>query len=119
MSGEHANRLREAEEKGDADALYELAAELEEKGDDALAEQACLAAAKLGHTGAADSYAHVLYERDEREQAAEWWQRAAQAGDAESAFNAGVALEELGRHDEALSAYRGAAAGGHEAAHAN
>ena len=119
MSGEHADRLREAEERGDADALYELAAELENQGDDALAEQACLAAAKLGHGPAADSYAHVLYERDEREEAAQWWLKAAQAGDAESAFNAAVALEELGRHDEALATYRDAASGGHVAALAN
>src|SRR3954453_4418437 len=119
MSGEHADRLREAEEKGDADALYELAGELEDKGDDALAEQACLAAADLGHVGAADSYAHILYERDQREEAAQWWQRAAEAGDPESSFNAAVALEELGGTEEALAAYRGAAAGGHAAAYAN
>src|SRR3954469_13450974 len=97
MSGEHADRLREAEQKGDADALYELAGEFEDQGDDALAEQACLAAAKLGHAPAADSYAHVLYERDQREEAAQWWQRAAQAGDPESSFNAAGAPGELGR----------------------
>jgi tetratricopeptide (TPR) repeat protein len=119
MSGEDADRLREAEERGDADALYELAAELEDKGDGDLAERACLAAAKLGHAGAADSYAHVLYERDEREQAAEWWGRAAEAGDAASAFNAGVAFEELGRTNEAAESYRRAATGGHSGAYAN
>src|SRR5829696_2969915 len=101
MSGDDANRLREAEERGDAQALYDLAADLEEKGQDDLAERACLAAAKLGHPGAADSYAHYLYERDDRDEAVQWWQRAAEAGDAESAFNAGVALEELDRTDHA------------------
>src|SRR5215204_5559629 len=105
MSGDDANRLREAEERGDAQALYDLAADLEEKGQDDLAERACLAAAKLGHPGAADSYAHYLYERDDRDEAVQWWQRAAEAGDAESAFNAGVALEELDRTDEALESY--------------
>jgi TPR repeat protein len=119
MSGDHAQRLREAEQKGDADALYELAAELENAGDDSAAEQACLAAAKLGHAAAADSIAHVYYERDEPEQAAEWWLKAAGAGDAESAFNAAVALEELGRADQALESYRQAATGGHAPAHAN
>ena len=119
MSGEHADQLREAEERGDAEALYALAAELEDKGDDALAERACLAAAELGHAGAADSYAHVLYERDQREEAAGWWSRAAQAGDAESAFNAGVAFEELGRHEDALDSYRAATDGGHAPAFAN
>src|SRR3954447_7723572 len=119
MSGEHADRLREAEQKGDAAALYEQAGELEDKGDDALAEQACLAAAKLGHAPAADSYAHVLYERDQREEAAQWGLKAAQEAAAESAYNAAPALEEPGRHDEALASYRDAAAGGHPAAHAN
>lgn len=119
MSGEHADRIREAEGRGDADALYALAAELDEQGQDDLAERACLAAAKLGHAGAADSYGHYLYERDERAEAVEWWQRAADAGDAESAFNAGVALEELGRTDEALESYRRGATGGHAPAHAN
>ena len=119
MSGDDANRLREAEERGDAQALYDLAADLDEKGQDDLAERACLAAAKLGHPGAADSYAHYLYERDDRDEAVQWWQRAAEAGDAESAFNAGVALEELDRTDEALESYRRAASGGHAGAHAN
>src|SRR5215216_390123 len=119
MSREHADRLREAEERGDADALYELAGQLEDQGEEALAEQACLAAANLGHVAAADSYAHVLYDRDQREEAAAWWSRAAQAGDAESAFNAGVAFEELGRHEDALDSYRAATSGGHAAAWAN
>src|SRR3954471_13911463 len=119
MSGEHADRLREAEQKGDADALYELAGELEDKGDDARAEQACLAAPNPGPAPAADSYAHVLYEPDQREEAAQWWLKAAQAGDAESAFNAAVALEELGRHEEALASYRDSASGGHSPAFAN
>jgi tetratricopeptide (TPR) repeat protein len=119
MSGEHADRIREAEQRGDADALYELAASLDEQGQGELAERACLAAAKLGHTGAADSYAHYLYERDEREEAVQWWQKAAEAGDAESAFNAGVGLEDLGRTDEALDSYRRAASGGHVPAQAN
>src|SRR5918997_2134791 len=87
MPGEGSERLREAEQRGNADELYELAGELEQQGDDALAERACLAAAKLGHALAADSYAHALYERDEKAEAAEWWQRAAESGDPESAFN--------------------------------
>src|SRR4051812_39031250 len=119
MPGDHTDRLREAEGRGDAEALYELAADLEDMGQDDLAERACLAAAKLGHAGAADSYAHALYERDERAEAVRWWMRAAEAGDRESAFNAGVALEELGRDDEALESYRRAAAAGHPPAHAN
>jgi len=119
MSGEDTDRLRQAEERGDADALYALAAEYEAQGDPGLAERACLAAARLGHAPAADSYAHVLYERDERAEAVEWWLRAAGAGEGEAAFNAGVALEELGRPDEALDAYRRAADCGHAEAHAN
>jgi tetratricopeptide (TPR) repeat protein len=119
MSGEERDLLKEAEQRGDADALYELAGELEDKGDDTLAEEACLAAAKLGHALAADSYAHVLYERDDKAGAAEWWSRAAEAGDAESAFNAGVAYEELGRQDDARAWYRKATSGGHAPAYAN
>jgi tetratricopeptide (TPR) repeat protein len=61
----------------------------------------------------------VLYERDEPAEAIEWWARAAEAGDAESAFNAGVALEDLGRYDDAIDSYRRAAKGGHAAAHTN
>jgi len=119
MSGGDGDRLREAEERGDADALYQLAADYDAEGHADLAERACLAAAKLGHLAAADSYAHVLYDRDEHAAAVEWWSRAADAGDAESAFNAGVALEDLGRYDEALAQYRRATSAGHAPAHTN
>lgn len=119
MPGEGSERLRDAEQRGDAEELYELAGEFDQQGDDALAERACRAAAERGHTLAADSYAHALYERDEKAEAVKWWQRAADAGDAESAFNAGVALEDLGRYDDALASYRQAAGGDHAPAHTN
>lgn len=119
MAGDDADRLREAEERGDADALYELAADLDKRGDAELAERACRAAADLGHPGAMHTFAHILYERDDRDRAVEWWARAADAGDAESAFNAGVASEDAGRRDDAIAFYRRAADDGHARAHAN
>ena len=113
------DRLREAEEARDADALAGLAEDFDDAGDHERARRASLAAAELGNVDGMVMYGGYLYEEERIDDAVDWFSRAADKGDAEAAFNAGVCLQDLGRSDEALDLYPRAIEGGHTPAHGN
>ena len=97
-----------------AERLFALGAELEQRGERDHARQAYERADQLGHGPAACNLGVLLDQDGQRGEAEAVFRRAAQRGDGSGAFNLGALLEEGGDLDGALAAYQHAERIGNE-----
>ncbi|MBV8954613.1 MAG: peptidoglycan-binding protein [Solirubrobacterales bacterium] len=97
-----------------AERLFALGAELEQRGERDHARHAYERADQLGHGPAACNLGVLLDQDGQRAEAEAVFRRAAQRGDGSGAFNLGALLEEGGDLDGAFAAYKHAEQLGNE-----
>jgi tetratricopeptide (TPR) repeat protein len=103
---------RKAADTGDANAMSNLGALLEQRGDTGEAERWYRKAADTGHANAMSNLGALLEQRGETGEAERWYRKAADTGHANAMYNLGALLEQRGDTGEAERWYRKATGAG-------
>ncbi|MFE6306611.1 serine/threonine-protein kinase [Nocardiopsis sp. NPDC057823] len=104
--------LRRAAADGDTDAMVDLGALLEDRGEAEEAESWYRKSAKGGNTDAMVDLGALLEARGEAEEAESWYRKSAKGGNTYAMNNLAIVLDERGEVGEAESWYRKSAKGG-------
>jgi tetratricopeptide (TPR) repeat protein len=103
---------RQAANKGDTDAAYNLARLLEDRGEAIEAETWARRAAQTGHPPGMNLLALMLEDRGDTTEAETWYRKAIDAGHTGAMFGLALMLEDRGDTTEAETWYRKAADAG-------
>ncbi|WP_051794953.1 serine/threonine-protein kinase [Streptomyces sp. NRRL S-87] len=107
-----AERLQQAAEAGDYDAMFSLARLLEDAGLIDEAETWYRKATDAGHINAMTNLGVLLEDAGRTNEAETWYRKATDAGHTDAMTNLGLLLENTGRTNEAETWYRKAADAG-------